>query len=168
MPGHSPACAGFSCGDDDLDEWLRDDALRLQDGNVVRAFLGYIDEELVGYVALMSDALELETRERKHLALSSSDHPVVPAVKIARLGVSRGSQRRSVGRALVRFAFDVAMVVSRYTGCRLLTVDAYPAAVPFYEGLGFKFNKAKRYRDRDNPSMRFDLHAPQLPGWVEY
>ena len=66
----------------------------------------------------------------------------------------------------MQFAFATALSLSARVGCRLLTLDAYAQSVAFYEHLGFVRNRAKEYRDRQNPSMRFDLHAPNLPAWA--
>jgi ribosomal protein S18 acetylase RimI-like enzyme len=158
----------FSCGDEDLDDFLRTDALRLQRHNIVRTFVAFYDAVLVGFVSLMNDAIVLETRERKSLALSSHDHPVVPALKIARLGVSQQFRQshRGTGEALVRFAYATALSIAEHTGCRLLTLDAYEGSVAFYERLGFARNRAKGYRERKNPSMRLDVFTSQPPAWL--
>ena len=60
---------GFSCGDDDLDDFLRTDAVRLQAQNVVRTYVALYEGEIVGYVALLTDAVELKPSERKKLSL---------------------------------------------------------------------------------------------------
>jgi len=39
-------------------------------------------------------------------------------------------------------------------GCRLLTVDAYPESVAFYERFGFVANRAKPYQGRTHPSVQ--------------
>ncbi len=160
--------AAFSCGDADLDEFLREDALRLDAARAARTWLAFHDADLVGYITLLCDAIILETRERKGLALRHEDHPVIPALKVARLGVSEvfRSTHRGVGEALMQFAFSTALSLSKRVGCRLLTLDAYAQSVAFYERLGFIRNRAKEYRDRPNPSMRFDLHASRLPDWA--
>lgn len=166
--GDEARMAAFSCGDADLDEFLRDDALRLDDARAARTWLALYDGALVGYITLLCDAIVLETRERKGLALRHEDHPVIPALKVARLGVSETfrATHRGVGEALMQFAFATALSLSTRVGCRLLTLDAYAQSVAFYERLGFVRNRAKEYRDRQNPSMRFDLHAPTLPAWA--
>ncbi len=51
-------------------------------------------------------------------------------------------------------------------GCRLITLDAYPESIAFYERLGFARNRSKAYREREHPSMRLDLYAPIPPLWV--
>ncbi|MDI1480539.1 GNAT family N-acetyltransferase [Polyangium sp. y55x31] len=159
---------GFSCGDSDLDEFLLVEALRLQARHIVRTYVAYYEGELVGFISLMNDSVTLETKERKLLALGHHDHPVIPALKIARLGVSASfrNTHRGCGEALVRFAWAIALESSERVGCRLLTVDAYEASVPFYERLGFMRNRAKEYRERTNTSMRLDVHAPRRPSWL--
>ncbi len=160
--------AVFTCGDDDLDDFLQTEALRLQQLNVVRTFVAIYERELAGYASILADAVVLETKERKGLALGFRDHPVVPALKIARLGVSSAAREeyRGLGEALVSFALAKVLAVGVHVGCRLLTVDAYPQSVDFYERLGFVRNRAREYRDKDHPSMRFDAFAPTLPSWV--
>lgn len=162
------AVAMFSCGDTDLDEFLRDDALRLDAARAARTWLALYESRLVGYITLLCDAIVLETRERKGLTLRHEDHPVIPALKVARLGVSEAfrAMHRGVGEALMHFAFATGLSLSARVGCRLLTLDAYAQSVAFYERLGFVRNRAKEYRERQNPSMRFDLYAAALPPWA--
>ena len=70
------ALLSFSCGEPDLDDFLRSDALRLQGQRVVHTFLAFFDAALVGYMSILADAVVLETKERKRLSLSSHDHQV--------------------------------------------------------------------------------------------
>ena len=164
----APLLVSFTCGEADLDDFLRSDALRLQAHRVARTYLGFFDDQLVGYVALLADAVVLETKERKRLALGSHDHPIVPALKIARLGVSEPfrATHAGVGTALVRVALALALDIAGRVGCRLLTLDAYPESVPFYEKLGFVPNRAKLYKDRQHPSMRLDIFPPAPHPWA--
>lgn len=163
------AQAGFACGDADLDDFLRSDAGRLEERGVVRTYLAWREDELVGYVSLIADAVELQTIERKRLWLVHGDHPVIPAVKVARLAVSETQRAgyRGTGEMLMAFAYAKALVVSGLVGCRLLTVDAYAAAVTFYERLGFARNKKQKREDPDAPvSMRLDIASPEPPMWI--
>jgi hypothetical protein len=101
--------SAFTAGDKDLDDFLKSDALRLQGLNVVKTFLAiHLAEGQVGYISLLADAVVLETKERKKLALSHQDHPVIPALKVARLAVGEDFRKRyrGAGEALMRFAFD--------------------------------------------------------------
>jgi ribosomal protein S18 acetylase RimI-like enzyme len=171
------AFADFSCGDDeddaDLNEFIRDDAWRLQSLNVVRTYVALYDGQACGYVALMADAVSLKPNERKKIrapgvALGFDDHPVVPAIKIARLAVHKATREscRGVGEYLVRFAFFTALDLAEVAGCRLLTLDASMKSIGFYEKLGFRPNLDGPYVGRKNPSMRLDLFAEEPPSWL--
>jgi GNAT superfamily N-acetyltransferase len=165
----APSVTSFTCGNADLDDFLRSDALRLQTHRVVRTYLAFFEGELVGYMALLSDAIVLETKERKRLALSAHDHPIVPALKIARVAVSESFRyaHGGVGTALVRVALAMALDIADRVGCRLLTVDAYPESLAFYEQLGFAQNRAKLYHGRRHPSMRLDIFPSTPHPWSE-
>ena len=158
----------FTSGDDDLDEFVRSDAARLHQDNIVRTYLGRYNGRIEGYLSLLNDAVVLETRERKKLALAPGAHPIVPALKVARLAVASSfrATHRGLGETLLRFAFVKALDLARHVGCRLLTVDAYPESVGFYEKLGFVPNRAKPYQGRTHPSMRLDLFPPVPPVWL--
>jgi ribosomal protein S18 acetylase RimI-like enzyme len=168
------AFTSFSCGDADLDDFIRSDALRLHALNVARTYVAHYDGHACGYVALMADAIVLKPNERKRIrandgnALTFDDHPVVPALKIARLAVNKSTRdgSRGIGEALVRFSFLTALDLAELAGCRLLTLDAYQQSLGFYERLGFVRNLDRAYADRDNPSMRLDLFAAKPPDWL--
>ncbi|HWA70683.1 MAG TPA: GNAT family N-acetyltransferase [Polyangiaceae bacterium] len=164
----SAVLASFSCGEPDLDDFLRSDALRLQGHRVVHTYLAFFDTTLVGYMSMLADAVVLETKERKRLSLSSHDHPGVPALKIARLGVAESfrATHSGAGAALVQIALALALDTAQRVGCRLLTVDAYPQSVAFYERLGFVSNRAKVYQGRQHPSMRLDIFPSVPHAWV--
>lgn len=119
-------------------------------------------------MTVLADAVVFETKERKRLALSTHERPAVPALKIARLGVSTPFREThtGAGTALVRIALAIAIDLSERIGCRLLTLDAYPESVAFYEKLGFVKNRAKVYQGREHPSMRLDLFPSTLRAWT--
>ena len=166
--------AAFSCGDDDLDDFIRSDALRLQELSVARTYVARHEAHACGYVTLMTDAVVLKVNERKKIrgsdgaSLTFHDHPVVPALKVARIAVSTAARQahRGIGETLVRFAFLRGLDLSEYAGCRLLTLDAYPESLGFYEKLGFVANLDESYANRARQSMRLDLFAPARPPWL--
>lgn len=167
VPADTAALVSFSCGAADLDDFLRSDALRLQRQRVVHTFLAFFETTLVGYMSMLADAVVLETKERKRLSLSARDHPAVPALKIARLGVAQSfrESHSGAGAALVQVARALALDVAQRVGCRLLTVDAYPDSVAFYARLGFVSNRAKAYQGREHPSMRLDIFRSVEHTW---
>jgi GNAT superfamily N-acetyltransferase len=166
------AVAAFSCGDDeddrDLNDFLREDAGRLQEHHTVSTYLAVYEDRLVGYVSVLCDAVKLKSGEKRKLKLSGSDHPIIPALKIAKLATCCATRAAlsGIGTHLVRFSYLLAADLGERTGCRLLTVDAYPKSLRFYEKLGFVRNQDETYNDRPNPSLRFDVFARQEPSWL--
>jgi ribosomal protein S18 acetylase RimI-like enzyme len=164
----SALVAAFDCDDADLNGFLRDDALRLQQRNTVLTYLAIVEDLIVGYVSMMVDAVVLQTKEKKLLFLTYKDHPVIPALKIARLGCHKPFRdaHRGLGTLLMQFAAATGFEFAQRAGCRLLTLDAYPSAIGFYESLGFVRNRAKELRERNHPSMRLDLFSDDAPQWL--
>lgn len=148
---------GFTCGDEDLDDFLAACALEYQRLGIATTYIAYWGDQAVGYITLIADSVELKTGEKKKLnpPLGHGHPRSVPALKIARLGVSSDHAGRGCGRLLVRFALELGLKVGATMGCRLLTVDAYPGSVEFYEKL--EFTKNKGATTGRNTSMRLDL-----------
>ena len=78
-----------------------------------------------------------------------------PAVKLCRLAVDSSLKGQSIGTYLLNFIKSF-FVVNNKTGCRFLTVDAYAAAIPFYQKNGFV---PLNDDDKDSPTrlLYFDL-----------
>lgn len=181
--------SSFDSGDADLNDFVQNDARRLERCDVTRVYIAAAGAKAVGYLALLADTIVLKSNERKHLDLTRQDSKNVPAVKVGRLAVDLQFQRRGVGEALMRIAYQIAISTRRPLGCRLLTVDAYPASEEFYVKLGFIRNKVapedetcptcKKPLNRcphcscefqssptNTVSMRFDLKTDPLPSWA--
>lgn len=166
--------AGFSCGDSpdqaDLNDFLKSDALRYAATGMSQTYVAVADAAVVGYVTLLMDAIWLNPDEKDEFR--RADVPVgmtIPALKVGRLARLQSCRIPLVGTALMRFAFATLVDQSERVGCRLLSVDAIPSAVEFYEKLGFvrnlHFNHATGKR-RTTTSMRFDAFAPTLADWT--
>jgi ribosomal protein S18 acetylase RimI-like enzyme len=167
--------SNFTCGDEphhaDLNDFLKSDALRYSATSMSQTYVAVEDEIVVGYVTLLVDAIWLNPDEKS--GFEKADVPpaqTVPALKVGRLARLRSCKVPLVGSALMRFAFDRLIDVSERAGCRLLSVDAIPSAVSFYEKLGFvrnlHFNHAGK--KRETTSMRFDAFSPTRPDWTRH
>jgi hypothetical protein len=66
----------------------------------------------------------------------------------------------------MRFACERGFHVAELAGCRLITLDAYPKSVGFYEKLGFRRSRSKEQAAKEHPSMWLDLFGPERPGWL--
>lgn len=104
----------------------------------------------------------------------------VGGMKIAQLAVDRRFAGYGLGRFMVGYAVQFARTLRPRVGRRLVTLDAEPRLVGWYEGMGFVSNAAEQEHRRrlaieagrpveEIPvSMRFDLrdateHGPITP-----
>jgi GNAT superfamily N-acetyltransferase len=168
--------AGFRCTEPDLTAFLCEDAERLHRERASRVYVAAVERAVIGYIAVSADVLILKSGERRKMGFKGSDPMAMPGIKVGRLAVDERYEHRGIGTRLMRVAFDIANTTSQTIGCRLLTVDAMPSALSFYEKLGFEENKAvprradtagKIYPD-STISMRLDLRSENLPPWTRF
>ena len=150
----------FNCGDEDLNDFIINDALDHQNANVAMTALVRFKNEIVGFYSLATDCISLDKKEkariRKEYGIGYVEYP---ALKICRLGVCEDSQGNGIGRAMVYDVIGLALDLQEWIGLRFLSVDAYKESQGFYEHLGFLLNHHEDEVDpRDETvSMRFDL-----------
>lgn len=146
--------SGFECENQDLNEFLHEDAIRYQKDRLAVTRLIYFQDSFVGYFTLVSDSIEVGAI---HSGDGTTEYPYkrYPAMKIARLATDNRYQRRGVGRAMLLKTMQIAIDLSQYVGVRIITVDSKPNSVEFYEKFGFR--KATR-KNHDTISMYRDFH----------
>jgi len=165
-PLDGPAPLEFDCGAAEQNEFLHERAWRDARRGITVTHMLYARGIAVAFVTLMADRIVLGPRER---ALGVT-YSIVPAVKIAQLGVDRRFSLRGLGRLLVAFAVRTALLIRSRVGCRYVTLDARTERlVAWYESQGFVRNRAEqkaRVREAEQRgrapdtvavSMRFDL-----------
>lgn len=152
---------GFTCGNDDLDDFLHNDAAKharelIAKTYVMHARKGETLSPPIAFVSLMNDALPVEARFKKTMP-NRCRYDTYPAVKIGRLGVRCEIQRSGVGRSLLNL-LKVFFLTDNRTGCRFVTVDAYndTPTTSFYQSNGFDF-LVEDDSDSDTRAMYFDL-----------
>jgi GNAT superfamily N-acetyltransferase len=154
------ALASFDCGDADLNEFFRRDALAHRKELLAETYSLCEDTAGPYPVALMSlanDAALLKPLKDRLDLPPEKQYPARPAVKIARFAVHRDFQGRNTGP----FALNMLKYFFRTdnrTGCRLITVDAYnrEPVLRFYGRNGFQFFHDKD-ANRQTRVMYFDL-----------
>jgi len=159
----TPLLQGFTCGNNDLDEFLRSPEVReFEERGLGRTFLAFYEADLVAYYTLSNAGLRTECLGAARPLARSAEGRVdaFPAVKIGRLAVSRSWQRRGIGRYLIAAITAEALFQGRRSGFRLLILEARPESVSFYERCGFRLTrKTARERGKRNRTMFLDLHA---------
>jgi GNAT superfamily N-acetyltransferase len=137
----------FDCDDDDLNDFLKNDAAKYQADHLSHTRIVRLNGTLVGYITLLADCIILQTSEKKKaLKETRSHHQSVytfPAVKIGRIGIQKDYQRTGIGTLLLIYTIGLVARLNREfnIGCRFITLDAYPKSVSWYEHKHFTFNK---------------------------
>lgn len=132
----------FDCGDADLNDFIINEAHHYRNALIA---VTYVYEhrktgEIIGYFSLANDRVSITdfkdrtdfNRFRRHRFVNEKRIRSYPAVKVCRLGVSHSVHGLGVGSVLLDFIKSYFLVDNK-TGCRFITVDAYPNAIPFYE-----------------------------------
>ena len=63
----------------------------------------------------------------------------IPSLKIGRLGIDKSYKGKGLGKMILYSVISNCLKFNENQACRLITVDAYKQAVPFYQKMGFKF-----------------------------
>lgn len=163
LRGQPPA--GFDCGREAQNAFLYRRAWRDLKAGVSVTHLLFVKGIFAGYVTLLMDKIGLGAEE----TLRSVYWRSVPAVKIAQLAVDKRFAGQGLGAYLISYTVAMARDLRRGVGCRLLSLDASPDLVPWYQSRGFQPNsqeqrvRADRARTENRDltglpiSMRFDL-----------
>jgi predicted N-acetyltransferase YhbS len=127
---------GFECGDESLDAWLIDRALRNQADRSSRTWVVSDGGRVVAYYA-SSAAVVLRIEATKRAARNQPDP--LPAVLLGRLAVDRRYQGRGLGGALLKHFIVKSIEVAELIGVRVVLVHAKDSVVAaFYAGFGFE------------------------------
>lgn len=173
------ACAPFSCGNKDLDEFFSADYLDYAEQLMGKTY-AFLEIEnpseivcafTVSNASIFTNHLPNARRKRvgKDVPWQKRDM-IYPAVLIGRLGVNRKFMRKHVGTELMQSIKSWFVDEDNKTGCRYLVVDAYNEDIPirYYRNNGFDFmfsteEQEKQYRNISGNSplntrlMFFDL-----------
>lgn len=141
-PPLSPPCpiapahdtAAFSCGQEPLDDWLKQRALK-SEGRSARTYVVCSGETVVGYYALAAGAV---ARAGAPAKLRRNAPDPIPVMIIGRLAVDEGFAGMGLGSGMLRDAFRRILQVSQTVGCRAVLVHAIDRdAAAFYARYGF-------------------------------
>ena len=150
-----------------MNDFLFNKALLYQKELLATTFIVENEERTLGYYSVLSDSLQLKEEDfpskskyKKFLSYLIP-HPKrhlksVPAVKIGRLAIDKTYKGKGLGMVFIRNIILDCVELNRKIACRLITVDAYKDALPFYQRLGFEFLTEKDEQE-DIRQMFFDL-----------
>lgn len=153
----------FKCADDDLNEFLFEDAKHFQrELMAVTYLLAYMEQnKTAAYFSLLADKIIFNPDEKgvwnklNRNIPNSKRRRSYPAVKVGRLAVNENYSGQGLGTFIldnIKYAFSNV----KRLGCRFITVDALKTAVPFYERNGFQCI-TESDKDEETRLMFFDL-----------
>ena len=130
----------FDCGDEDLNDFLKNDALNLQNSNLNVTKLVMCDEKIVGFVSLLTDALILKKINDENLKVKikgklgvKSKNTNVPAVKIGRFALDKKFSGKGLGSHILRNILHNSKVIAKNNiSFKFIVVEGYAKAFNFY------------------------------------
>lgn len=158
----------FDCGDADLNDFILKEAVLYKKSMLAvsyvlvdrdcpqkpLAFCSVANDKVA--IGDFSNSTEFNRFRKKQRFPQSKRMKSYPAVKLCRLAVSNSCKGMNFGTFMLDYV-KALFIAENKSGCRFLTVDAYMAAIPFYERNGFKELDPGR---NDNPYtclLFFDL-----------
>jgi len=122
--------SGFTCGAEEIDDWLQKRAWKGQIVGNANVFVFEHNADALGFYALATGGVEHVSAPRS--ARQNAPNPI-PVLLLARLGVHQRAQGRGIGRALVQDVLLRCLEISRNVGFRALLIHCRDeAARDFY------------------------------------
>lgn len=126
----------FACGEPALDRFFQHYAGQNQFRlHLAVTWVAVRGEDVAGFLTVAGASLErdsLPAALRRRLPA----YPL-PVLRLARLAVDQRARGQGIGAALVRHGLMLALAQREQVGCVGVVTDAKPAAISFYEALGF-------------------------------
>lgn len=128
--------AAFDCGEPELNDWLRLQALKNEASGASRTYVIRSDGRVVGYYVLATGAV---ARARATGKVRRQMPDPIPVMIIGRLAIDGRYQGRGLGYGLLRDALLRTLQVAEQTGIRAVPLHATTGeAKKFYQRAGFQ------------------------------
>ena len=166
--------SNFKCASDDLNDFIKNDALRQQVMNLNITQLAICDGEIIGFVSILTDTLKIKTIEDKSLKEEMKNElnvigedNTLPAIKIGRFAIDEKYAQKGLGSFIFRNVLLSILHLSKTkVGLRFITVEAYAMAFNFYvKKNNFTYRKSdeklvKKLESiiQRDPERQFNLH----------
>ncbi len=129
----------FECESDDLNDFLKNDALKQQNEKLNLTKLITCDGEIIGFVSLLTDSMKLKLmkdeieKEKIKGKLNISENNTIPAIKIGRFAIDKKYTGKGLGTYFLRSILaNILKISENNVGLRFVSVDGYASAFNFY------------------------------------
>lgn len=157
--------ANFDCGDDDINEFFKQDALDYQREQMANTYVFHSSMKPIAFFGILNDCLHdkgyvsstWNRFHRKRKIPNSKRIKQYPAIKVGRLGVTKEYQGAGIAYERMDFIKGFSLLEHK-PACRLLLLDAYnrEKQIKYYERNGFIFLDDTSIGDKTR-LMYFDL-----------
>ena len=135
--------SGFDCGNPDLNDFIRNEALQDWKNDYSVTYVGLIAGCPAAFITLVAGTYRAQDLFKN--GKTDYKYRQVPAVKIARIATDIKFQTRGFGVYFIDYAIAVALKVKKLIGCKLIIADALPDKIGWYRRCGFALSvSAKR------------------------
>ncbi|MBQ6100123.1 MAG: GNAT family N-acetyltransferase [Methanobrevibacter sp.] len=164
----------FDCGDEELNDFLKNDALKQQNEKLNITKLIMFDGKIIGYTSILTDSLILKNINDEKLRLKikgklgiKSKNRNVPAVKIGRLAIEKKYSGEGLGTHILRnIIHSLKAIAKTNVSFRFIVVEGYAKAFNFYvakngfEYLKKDYEKVKNidFISQRDPTKKFYLY----------
>lgn len=168
------SCEPFSCGNDDLDSFFKDDALLYARNLLGKTYCYLLDEDprkMVCAFTVSNDSVRVDNLPNSRKKKVNEAIPRAkqmrryPAVLIGRLGVNEEFAHKGVGTEVIDILKMWFTEIDNKTGCRYLAVDAYndKQVLEFYcDKNGFKMMFSTEEQESENSKQPLPLQTRYL------
>jgi len=147
----------FDCGDEDLNDFIYENALKHLYEDLAVTYLCMIDDIVLGFISISNASVKIMKKHKKEMKFQYSEFP---AVKIGRLAIDKRYKGMGIGTYLIKWLSGKSEIMGQEIGIRFLSLDAYEKSVDFYKKLGFYIYDNKKR----NIPMYFDLNNSENEG----
>lgn len=134
--------SGFCSSDEDLNDYLKENALRDLEYLYSSTHVVRYKDTVVGYFTLVNDTISPKFIDEE-IGIKYK-YSKLPAVKIARLATDKKYAGRGIGKIMMASIYGMVFDMIKSSGCRVITVDAKKNAQAFYERFEFKTVNSKK------------------------
>ena len=157
----------FDCGDLDLNDFIKNEALKEQNKKLNITYLITINNDIIGYFSLLTDKIEIKyikNEEIKKNILSDlkNQYKTIPSVKIGRLAIDKKYAKQGIGTLILKnIIYSLDEISKKEIGFRLITVEGYVEAYHFYTTNNFvPLQNEEKFLTKINKIMEKDPKRP--------
>lgn len=144
----------FCCGNDDIDDFLKNCAIIDQEDKLSRTYLVFLRDDMIGFFSLAASSIEILAIDTTN-GIEKFSESVYPAIDISKLAVAKKFQGRGIGEYILKVAIGKILSVSEDIGCRYVILDSVKDKVGFYKKYGFKI--VDIYRNDEYKKMYLNM-----------